>query len=126
MGRLEGQAGIRNRGHHRFERAPFHRRAFCLAWVILASKIVGESGTSPETTRRARAAPDMLCTFTSCSAILSRYSRPKDSIVLPIQRVPVEVLTIDILPFHLGFNRSSMVLGASAGGITEVLKPKLA
>ena len=29
----------------------------------------------------------MFCSLTSCSAIFSRYSRPKFSTVLPIQRV---------------------------------------
>ena len=48
-----------------------------------------------------------------------------DSEVLPIHRVPVVVLTIDILPFHFGFKRSSRVFGASAGGMIEVLNPKL-
>ncbi len=49
-----------------------------------------------------------------------------DSSVLPIHRVPVVVVTMDIFPFHFGFNRSFMVFGASAGEITEVLNPKLA
>ena len=47
------------------------------------------------------------------------------SMMLPIQRTPVEVPAMDILPFHFGSIRSFIILGASAGGVRLVLNPKL-
>src|SRR5215469_16987579 len=49
---------------------------FSFASVTLASKIVGDIGTSPELTNPINAAGAMSWTLTSCSLIFSRYSRP--------------------------------------------------
>src|SRR5262249_17264218 len=98
---------------------------FCFATVTSASKIVGDRGTSPDATKPANAAPDMLCTVTSCSVILFRNSRPRVSKVLPTQRTPVDVPAMDIFPFHFESSRSLNDLGASFAAISVVLKPKL-
>src|SRR4029077_6947207 len=98
---------------------------FCFAIATLASKIVGDRGTSPEATKFINAAGAISWTLTSCSAILSKYSRPMDSSTLPIQRTPVVVLVIAILPFHLGSIKPLKFRGAAAEETSAVLNPRL-
>src|SRR5207245_11045604 len=96
-----------------------------LATVTSASKIVGDNGTSPDATKPAKAAPDIFCTVTSCSAILFRNSRPNVSSTLPTHLTPVEVPAMDILPFHFGSSRSLSDLGTSFGEMSAVVQLRL-
>src|SRR5215510_8284917 len=98
----------------------------CSLWVkMLELKIVGDSGTSPEATNPDRAAPDIFCTLMSWALSLSRNSRPMASMSAPTHCTPVVVPAIDIFPFHLGSRQSLIDFGASAGGMSLVLNPKL-
>ena len=45
--------------------------------------------------------------------------------MLPIQRTPVEVPAMDILPFHFGSSRSLMFSALRLDAINVVLNPKL-
>ena len=103
----------------RFERPPFHRRAFLLG---RSSHWRRKSSAIKESRRSRRvlisAAGAMSWTLMSCSAILSIYSRPLRS-----QRYRSSARRwtcwsqMAILPFHFGSSRS--LKGSRSGGRTE-------